>query len=156
MFKLKLARIFGAIALVTITSYAQPPRGHNYGENGFGPGYGQHGMFEGLNLTEEQEVKLVRLKREMKPILESQREEMKIIRLKIRDELSREKVDRKKLTDLSRKMAELNFKKSEQMNDHLIKIREIVGLEKFKELGKRQQQRMENRTQKPHGKKWVR
>ena len=141
MFRKKISLIVGVAILATASVMAQPKNNCN-GEKHKKNGQGKMQMLDNLGLTEEQEVKLVRLRREMIPIRKKQHETMMAVRMKIKEELNKEKVNRKKLTELSREMAELHFKRSEQMNEHMLKIRKVLTLEQFKKLGNRDKKGM--------------
>ena len=92
-----------------------------------------HGM-EGLNLTEEQKIKLQELHVDHNPIMVKVKESMKLIRQKSKKELLKDKPDKALLKKYSQETAEQHRIMADEMTNHLLKVKKILSKEQFEKL----------------------
>lgn len=93
-----------------------------------------HPFMKELNLSEEQRAELKEIREKDKPFRKKHREEMKAIRQKAKEELLKDNPDRKVLKKYSQEIAQLHEKMSEQMIDHLLKVKKILTKEQFEKI----------------------
>lgn len=121
------------LLLVAISLSAQPMH-HEGGGDGKGEGMGKHKIWQELGLNEDQRSKIKALHEGMKEKRATDRETMKNVKKKIKEELLKDKPNRSTLTSLSKEVADLTFKKTEAWADHLLKVKEILTPEQFKKM----------------------
>ena len=120
-----------AVLIVSAPALAQPPKGEcpEKGKKG-----GPHKMWEELKLNEEQKTKLQELRKEMHPFRKKQKEAMKAIKLKMKEELLKDNPDMSVLKSHSKEIAGLTAKMSNQMTMHLLKVKKVLNKEQFEKV----------------------
>lgn len=112
--------------LVPVVSHAQP--------EGKACAKKSHMMCEELGLTEEQKVKLKELHQEIKAAREKNFETARNIRMKIRDELTKENPSTSQLDLYAAELGEVHKLTAKQHNDHLLKVKAVLSAEQFAKI----------------------
>ena len=98
-------------------------------------GKGKHGgPWKALNLTDEQKLQLKDLRDEGKTEIKEHFEKVREIREKIKDELLKEKPDKKALRKYGEALGKLHVEMHTNKTDHMLKVKEILSPEQFKML----------------------
>jgi protein CpxP len=96
---------------------------------------GTHGgAWKALNLTDKQKQQLKDLREEGKSEIKEHFKNVREIREKIKDELLKEKPDKKALEKYGEQLGKLHVEMHINKTDHMLKVKEILSPEQFKML----------------------
>lgn len=117
------------LCLFSFTAMAKPGPHHQCGSE-----KGMHKMVEKLDLTDEQQVELKKLKLDHERALLDYHPKVKEHRDKIKAELLKKNPDAAMLDKLEAKLGELHGQMASLKTDHMLKVKKLLEPEQFEKL----------------------
>lgn len=122
---LTMPLLAASLAFASIAAVAKPPKDC---------GRPHHRMWNDLKLTEDQKGKLKTLHEEMMSVRDKHFETVKVVRIKIKNELLKDTPSRTVLYGYAGKLGELHKQMSKERGDHLLKVKAIFTPEQFSKM----------------------
>ena len=101
------------------------------GRGGYNKGKMSHRLWAQLNLTDEQKTKLKELHEEMLQIRKDHYQKVNDFRIKMKDELLKEKPSRQVLSNYAQQLGALHQDLTQKRTEHLLDIKGVLTPEQF-------------------------
>ncbi len=93
-----------------------------------------HRMWDDLSLTGDQKAKLMKMHSEMQNIRKKNMEEQRALRMKIKEELTKDTPSKETLSNYAKELGKLHNTQIENNIEHLIQLKTILNKEQFQKI----------------------